>query len=141
VQSVTSTASTGFFLSKEMLYPGSRFQMAEDLLTIYPKQLLESHRAPQVDVAWRGSEPTLMGLDFFKRSVALVNQLKRRGQTIQYTIQINGALLDDKWCAFFKQNSFLVGLNMDGPKHLHDVFRVNKGGAGSFDQVMRGLNF
>jgi uncharacterized protein len=130
-----------FFLSKEMLYPGSRFQMAEDLLATYLKQLLESHRAPDVDVAWQGGEPTLIGLDFFKRSVELVNQLKRPGQKVQYTIQTNGTLLDDKWCAFFKQNNFLVGLSVDGPKDLHDIYRVNKGGAGSFDHVMRGLDF
>jgi uncharacterized protein len=129
-----------FFLSKEMLYPGSRFRMAEDLLTTYFKQLLESHRAPEVDVAWQGGEPTLMGLDFFKRSIDLVGRLKRRDQRIQYTIQTNGTLLDDEWCAYFKQNNFLVGLSMDGPKDLHDVYRVNKGGSGSFDQVMRGLN-
>ncbi|MGC1474952.1 MAG: anaerobic sulfatase maturase [Terriglobales bacterium] len=129
-----------FFLSKEMLYPGSRFEMADDLLETYLKQLLESHRAPVVDVAWQGGEPTLMGLDFFERSVDLVNKLKRPGQKIQYTIQTNGTLLDDKWCAFFRQNHFLVGLSVDGPKDLHDVYRVNKGGAGSFDQVMRGLN-
>jgi serine-type anaerobic sulfatase-maturating enzyme len=130
-----------FFLSKEMLYPGSRFQMAEDLLETYLRQLLESHRAPQVNVAWQGGEPTLMGLDFFRRSVELVNKLKRQGQQIQYTIQTNGTQLDDEWCAFFKQNNFLVGLSMDGPKNLHDVYRVNKGGAGSFDQVMRGFEF
>jgi uncharacterized protein len=130
-----------FFLSKEMLYPGSRFQMAEDLLETYLKQLLESHRAPEVDVAWQGGEPTLMGLDFFKRSIDLVNGLKRPEQKIQYTIQTNGTLLDDEWCAFLKENNLLVGLSMDGPKDLHDVYRVNKGGAGSFDQVMRGVNF
>jgi uncharacterized protein len=129
-----------FFLSKEMLYPGSRFEMAEDVLEAYLKQLLESHRDPDVDVAWQGGEPTLMGLDFFKLSIALVNKLKRPGQNIQHTIQTNGTLLDDEWCAFLKQNNFLVGLSMDGPKDLHDVYRVNKGGAGSFDQVMRGLN-
>jgi uncharacterized protein len=130
-----------FFLSKEMLYPGSRFQMAEDLLQTYLKQLLESHRAPQVDVAWQGGEPTLMGLDFFKRSVEIVNELKRPGQQVQHTIQTNGTQLDDEWCAFFKKNNFLVGLSVDGPKALHDVYRVNKGGAGSFDQVMRGFEF
>ena len=130
-----------FFLSKEMLYPGSRFQMAEDLLETYLKQLLESHRAPQVDVAWQGGEPTLMGLDFFQKSVELVSKLKRSGQQIQYTIQTNGTLLDDEWCAFFKKNNFLVGLSVDGPKGLHDVYRVNKGGAGSFNQVMRGFEF
>lgn len=130
-----------FFLSKEMLYPGSRFQMAEKLLETYLRQLLESHRAPEVDVAWQGGEPTLMGLDFFKSSVELVNRLKRPGQRIQYTIQTNGTQVDDEWCTFFKQNNFLVGLSVDGPKDLHDVYRVNKGGAGSFDQVMRGFEF
>jgi len=130
-----------FFLSKEMLYPGSRFQMAEDLLETYLKQLLESHRAPQVAVAWQGGEPTLMGLEFFKRSVELANKLKRPDQQVQYTVQTNGTLLDDEWCAFFKRNNFLVGLSVDGPKALHDVYRVNKGGAGSFDQVMRGFEF
>lgn len=130
-----------FFLSKEMLYPGSPFRMADDLLETYLKQLLESHRAPEVDVAWQGGEPTLMGLDFFKRSIELVNKLKCFGQQIQYTIQTNGTLLNDEWCAFFKENNFLVGLSMDGPKDLHDVYRVNKGGSGSFDQVMRGVNF
>jgi uncharacterized protein len=128
-----------FFLSKEMLYPGSRFQMAEGLLETYLEQLLESHRDPRVDVAWQGGEPTLMGLDFFKRSVELVNKHKRPGQQIQYTIQTNGTLLNDAWCAFFKKNNFLVGLSVDGPKALHDVYRLNKGGAGSFDQVMRGF--
>jgi serine-type anaerobic sulfatase-maturating enzyme len=130
-----------FFLSKEMLYPGSRFRMAEDLLETYLKQLLESHRAPQVDVAWQGGEPTLMGLEFFERSVELVNKLKRPTQQIQYTIQTNGTQLNDEWCSFFKRNNFLVGLSVDGPKALHDVYRVNKGGAGSFDQVMRGFEF
>jgi len=115
--------------------------MAEDLLETYLKQLLESHRAPQVDVAWQGGEPTLMGLDFFKKSVELVKKLKRPNQQIQYTIQTNGTLLEDEWCAFFKKNNFLVGLSVDGPKALHDVYRVNKGGAGSFNQVMRGFEF
>ncbi len=104
-----------FFLSKEMLYPGSRFQMADDLLATYVKQLLESHRAPDVDVAWQGGEPTLMGLDFFQRSVDRAHKLKHPRQKIQYTIQTNGTLLNDEWCACFKQNNFLVGLGVDGP--------------------------
>jgi sulfatase maturation enzyme AslB (radical SAM superfamily) len=130
-----------FFLSKEMLYTGSRLRIAEDLLAIYLKQLLKSNRAAEVDVAWQGGEPTLIGLDFFQRCVGLVDKLKRPGQTIQYAIQTNGTLLDDKWCAFFKQNNFLVRLSMDGPEQLHDVYRVNKGAAGALDQVMRGLEF
>jgi uncharacterized protein len=130
-----------FFLSKEMLYPGSRFRMADELLERYIKQLLESHRAPEVTVAWQGGEPTLMGLDFFKRSVACAEKYKRPGQRIQHTIQTNGTQIDDDWAAFFKAHDFLVGLSVDGPQPLHDAYRVNKSGKGSFEQVMRGWRY
>jgi uncharacterized protein len=129
-----------FFLSKEMLYPGSRFQMADDLLETYLRQLLEGHQDPDVALAWQGGEPTLMGLEFFERSVEICEQYKKPGQRVLHTIQTNGTTLDDDWCAFFKKHSFLVGLSVDGPKELHDVYRVNKGGAGTFDQVIRGLD-
>jgi uncharacterized protein len=128
-----------FFLSKEALYPGSRFRMADDLLELYIKQLLEAHRGEEeVTVAWQGGEPTLMGLDFYVRSVELVEKHRRPGQRVLHTMQTNGTKLDDAWCAFFKQHGFLIGLSVDGPKEIHDTYRVNKGGAGSFDQVMRG---
>ncbi len=127
-----------FFLSKETLYPGSRFRMEDDVLEAYLRQLLESHREPEVAVAWQGGEPTLMGLDFFKRAVAIVDRLKRPDQTIQHTIQTNGTKLDDYWCAFFEAHNFLVGLSVDGPKDIHDTYRVDKGGRGTFDAVIRG---
>jgi uncharacterized protein len=130
-----------FFLSKEMLYPGSRFRMADDLLQAYLRQLLESHRVPEVTVSWQGGEPTLMGLDFFKRSVELAEQYKKPNQIITYTMQTNGTRLDDAWAAFFKEHNFLIGLSVDGPRELHNAYRVNKGGQGSFDQVMRGREF
>ena len=81
-----------FFLSKEMLYPGSRFRMAEDLLELYLRQLLEGHQdGPEVVIAWQGGEPTLMGLDFFRRSVELIEQLKRPGQQVLNTLQTRTA--------------------------------------------------
>jgi uncharacterized protein len=129
-----------FFLSKELLYPGSRFRMADDLLEAYLRQLIEAHAgAPEVVVAWQGGEPAMMGLDFFRRSVQLADDMKLPGQRITYTIQTNGTLLDDDWAAFFKEHGFLVGLSIDGPRELHDAYRVDKGGKGSFDRVMRGL--
>ncbi|MBI5839195.1 MAG: anaerobic sulfatase maturase [Chloroflexi bacterium] len=127
-----------FFLSKEKLYPGSPLRMADDLLELYIRQLLESHREPEVTIAWQGGEPTLIGLDFFERSIELVQKYKRPGQRVLHTIQTNGTLIDERWAAFFKENNFLVGLSIDGPKPMHDAYRVNKGGAGSFDAVMRG---
>jgi uncharacterized protein len=123
-----------------MLYPGSRFRMGDDLLEQYIRQTIESQTAPnaEVAIAWQGGEPTLMGLDFFRRSVELAEKYRKPGQTILHTIQTNGTKLDDEWATFFKQNNFLVGLSVDGPKEIHDTYRVNKGGAGSFDQVMGG---
>jgi len=128
-----------FYLPKERLYPGSRFRMAEELLETYIRQLIESHQTPEVTVAWQGGEPTLMGLDFFKLSVEYAEKYKKQGQTISYTMQTNGVKLDDEWCAFFKEHHFLIGISIDGPRELHDAYRVDRGGQGSFDRVMRGL--
>jgi uncharacterized protein len=127
-----------FFLSKEMLYPGSRFRMADDLLETYIKQLLESQTGPEVIIGWQGGEPTLMGLEFFQRSIELVKQHVKAGQRVSYTIQTNGTKLNDEWCAFFKKHQVLVGLSIDGPQAMHDFYRVDKGGQGSYDDVIRG---
>jgi uncharacterized protein len=124
-----------FYLGKEQLYPGSRFRMADDVLKAYIQQLLAAQGAPEVSLAWQGGEPTLMGLAFFQRSIDLVNQYKRPLQRVTYTLQTNGTQLDDEWCAFFKEHHFLIGLSIDGPPELHDAYRVDKGGQGSFDQV------
>jgi uncharacterized protein len=129
-----------FFLSKEALYPNDASRMSEATLEAYLAQLLESHRSPEVTVAWQGGEPTLMGLDFFARSVELVEKLKRPGQRVEYTMQTNGVLLDDAWGAFLKQHGFLVGLSVDGPQPVHDTYRVNRGGQGTHRQVMKGLD-
>ncbi len=114
--------------------------MAEDLLETYLRQLIEAHASsPAVTIAWQGGEPTLMGLDFFRRSVELAERYLVPGQRAEYTIQTNGTLLDAEWATFFRESGFLVGLSIDGPREIHDAYRVNKGGRGSFDEVMRGL--
>ena len=115
--------------------------MSEGTLETYIRQLLECHAGPEVTVAWQGGEPTLMGLDFFRKSVEFVKKYRRPEQQIEYTFQTNGVLLNDEWCAFLKQHDFLVGLSVDGPKEIHDRYRVNKGGEGSFEQVMRGCEY
>ncbi len=127
-----------FFLSKEALYPNEKSRMSEATLETYIRQLLESHRVPEVTVAWQGGEPTLMKLEFFQRSVALVEKYRRPDQTVQHTFQTNGILLDDDWCAFFKRHNFLVGLSVDGPRELHDAYRVDRRKQGTFDRVMQG---
>ncbi len=129
-----------FFLSKEMLYPGSRFRMADDLLETYIRQLIESHQTNEVTIAWQGGEPTLMGLPFFRRAVELAEQYRRPGMTIEYTMQTNGTLLTDEWGEFLAANNFLMGISIDGPRELHDLYRYDKGGGPTFDKVMRGLD-
>jgi uncharacterized protein len=125
-----------FFLSKEALYPGSPFRMADDVMEAYVKQIVESQQAPQVTIAWQGGEPTLMGLDFFEQVMAVVKKYARPGMTVNHTIQTNGTKLDAEWCKFFRHHNFLVGLSLDGPKEMHDAYRVDKRGDGTFDQVM-----
>ena len=126
-----------FFLKKENLYPGSDFRMSDEVHESYIRQLLEAHQVPQVTVAWQGGEPTLMGLDFFRRSVELQKKYQKPGTHIENTFQTNGILLNAEWCQFFHENNFLVGLSLDGPKELHDFYRKDKGGHGTFDRVAR----
>lgn len=129
-----------FFLDKELLYPGSRFRMSDEVLENYIRQLIAAHRSPQVTIAWQGGEPTLMGIDFYRRAIELQEKYRKPGMTFENTMQTNGTLLDDEWCRFFKENNFLIGISIDGPQKLHDVYRVDKGGKGTFDRVMRGLH-
>ncbi len=125
-----------FFLSKEELYPGSPFRMTDEVLESYIRQVIETQKGPHVVIAWQGGEPTLMGRDFFKRALDLVKKHLRSEMTVEHTIQTNGILLDDEWCVFFRDNDFLVGLSMDGPREMHDAYRVDKARAPTFDKVL-----
>lgn len=129
-----------FFLSKEALYPNDRFRMTDDVLVQYLRQLVEAQASPEVTVAWQGGEPTLMGVDFFRRAVAIVDGLLRPGQKVQHTIQTNATLLTDEWGAFLAEAGFLVGVSIDGPPALHDRYRVDKRGNPTFHKVRRGLD-
>lgn len=128
-----------YFLSKEMLYSGSRFRMARATLETYVRQYMDAQPTQDVTFAWQGGEPTLMGLEFFELVVRLQREHARPGQRVFNTLQTNGTKLDDAWCRFLRRNDVLVGISIDGPKDLHDVYRVDKGGSGSFDRVMDGL--
>ena len=124
-----------------MLYPGSRFRMADEMLETYIKQLLESHRVPEVTIAWQGGEPTLMGLDFFRRSVERWKSTKSRGRPSPIPSRPTAPGWTMSGRAFFKEHNFLVGLSVDGPREMHDAYRVDKGGKGTFDRVMRGWEY
>ncbi len=126
-----------FFLKKEKLYPGSSFRMSDEVHEAYIRQLLEAHQVPQVTIAWQGGEPTLMGLDFFRRTVELQKKYQKPGTRIENTFQTNGILLNDEWCQFFREDNFLIGLSLDGPKELHDLYRKDRGGHGTFERVVQ----
>jgi uncharacterized protein len=128
-----------FFLSKEALYPDSDFRMSDEVLEAYIRQLIEAHRTPQVTIAWQGGEPTIMGIDFYRRAIKLQEKYRRPGMTFENTMQTNGTLLNDEWCRFLKKNNFLIGISIDGPRELHDAYRVNREEQGTFDRVMHGL--
>jgi uncharacterized protein len=129
-----------YYLEKQSLYPsdGPR-RMDEETLEAYIKNYLDSSREEdQVSFTWQGGEPTLMGLDFFRKAVKL--QLRYgRGRVISNSFQTNGVLLDDAWCKFLKRHNFLVGLSLDGPEDIHDNYRLTTGGGPSHHLVMRAL--
>jgi uncharacterized protein len=128
-----------FFLSKENLYPARESPlMTEDVLETYIRALMDASPGPEVEVSWQGGEPLLRGLDFYRRSVELAEKHRKASQRVKHTIQTNGTLIDEEWAAFFKQNKYLVGLSLDGPQSLHDAYRVDKKGDGSFAAAVAG---
>lgn len=128
-----------FYLDKEALFDrGARFRMSDEVLSAYIQQQIAAQRGSEILFAWQGGEPTLMGVDFFERAVALQRQYAG-GRTVQNAFQTNGVLLDDAWGEFLKREKFLVGVSVDGPQPLHDLYRVDKGGKPTFARVMRGL--
>ena len=128
-----------YYLSKKKLFPGSDFRMPENLLEDFTRQYIQAQRVPQVSFIWQGGEPTLAGLDFFRKAVAFQKQYARPGMRIENAIQTNGTLLTNEWCRFFKENHFLVGVSIDGPPEIHDAFRKDKAGQGSLNRVLNGL--
>ena len=130
-----------FYLVKEKLYPDSPMRMSDRTLEAYVVGLLDAHRGmDEVVVAFQGGEPTLMGVDFFARVIEIERAHAAPGQRILNTLQTNATLIDDDWAAFLKAHDFLVGVSVDGPREMHDAYRVDKGGKPTFDRVMAGLD-
>jgi uncharacterized protein len=128
-----------FYLEKENLYPeASDFRMSSEVLGSFIRQHIEAQPGDHVFFAWQGGEPTLLGVDFFKRAVELQHKYAN-GKTIENAFQTNGVLINDAWAEFFHNNKFLVGISIDGPEEFHNRYRLNKGRKGSFKQVVRGL--
>jgi uncharacterized protein len=130
-----------FYLEKRNLYPAtSSWGMNDELLESFIQHYIEAQKASTISFAWQGGEPTLLGVDYFRKIVELEKR-HSNGKRIENTFQTNGVLLDDAWAEFLAQNKFLVGLSIDGPAEYHDCYRVNKGDQPTFKLVMRGLRY
>jgi uncharacterized protein len=128
-----------YYLEKHKIYKDTgSFRMSDILLEKFIKQYIWVQEVNTIQFVWQGGEPTLLGLDYFKKVVALQHKYAD-GKKIENAFQTNGTLLDDEWCAFFKKFNFLVGISIDGPRHVHDAFRLYRNGTASFDHVMRGI--
>jgi uncharacterized protein len=128
-----------FYLEKESLYPQvEKWAMSDQVLESYIRQYIEAHDTPVVNFAWQGGEPTLLGVDYF-RNLVQIQKKYADGKQIANAFQTNGVLLNDAWAEFFLEYQFLIGISIDGPRELHDAYRVDKGGQPTFDRVMRGI--
>jgi uncharacterized protein len=130
-----------FYLEKEALYPERQqnWRMTDDTLEQYIRQHIEAQQGDHVLFAWQGGEPTMIGLPFFRRAVALCEKYAN-GKRIQHALQTNGILMNSEWAAFFAAHNFLIGLSVDGPQHLHDTYRVTRSGTGTHQRVMAALS-
>ena len=125
-----------YYLHKQdLLGSTSKFRISDEILEPHIRQYIEGQDRSEVVFSWQGGEPTLLGLEFFRKVVELEQKYKKPNQRIENDLQTNGTLLDDEWGAFLKKHGFLVGLSIDGPKELHDRYRVAKDGKPTFDKV------
>ena len=128
-----------YYLKKEQLYPkGESFRMPNDILEEYIVQHIDASSEPVIRFSWHGGEPTVLGLDYFRKIVALQRKHQPHHQRIANGMQTNGTLLDENWCRFLAKESFAVWLSLDGPQEMHDRYRVTKDQKPTFEQTMRG---
>lgn len=128
-----------YYLEKENLYAKKDdFKMPDDVLEKSIKQYIDSQDVPTISFVWQGGEPSLRGIDYYRKIVDIQNKYKGN-HDIENAFQTNGTFLNDEWCRFFKENDFLVGISIDGPKHIHDKYRLTKGNGATFDNVMKGI--
>ena len=128
-----------FYLDKQALFArNEKYRMPDGVLRTFIASYISSQPTPIVEFVWQGGEPTLLGVDFFRRVIDLQRPFAG-AKTITNSLQTNGTLLTDEWCAFLKKHNFMVGISLDGPKEIHDRYRRDRAGDGTFDQVMRGL--
>jgi uncharacterized protein len=128
-----------FYLEKRALFGAhEKYRMTDDVLRAFIVNYVTAQPTPVVEFVWQGGEPTVLGIDCFKRVIELQRPFANQ-KTITNSLQTNGTLLTDEWCDFLKKNNFMVGISLDGPKEIHDRYRRDRKSNGTFDRVMRGL--
>ena len=129
-----------FYLDKTKFFPDNeKYRMSDEILEQFTKDYIGAlENVQEINFSWQGGEPTILGVDFFRKAVELQKKYAN-GKTITNALQTNGTLIDDEWCEFFKENNFLIGISIDGPKDIHNTFRVDRNSEGSFDNVVRGI--
>ena len=121
-----------FYLEKQALFgPNENYRMSDDVLSAFITNYVKSQPTPVVEFVWQGGEPTLLGIDFFKKVVEIQKRFSG-AKTISNSLQTNGTLLNDEWCRFLKKHNFMVGISLDGPREIHDRYRRDRKGAGTF---------
>jgi uncharacterized protein len=114
---------------------GEDARMPDALLEIFIRRYIEASPGPIVPFTWHGGEPALAGLDFYRLAVELQKRYLPEGWTCWNNLQTNGTLVDDEWASFLADNCFDVGLSVDGPQELHDRYRKDRGGGGTYDRA------
>lgn len=128
-----------YYMGKNRLLKMEASRMSTDILEAYTRQSLAMHGNDAiVEFAWHGGEPTMAGLEFYREAVRLQKKYGK-GRNIRNTMQTNATLLTDELCQFFKANGFLLGISIDGTEELHNAYRKNVAGEGSFSMTMHGI--
>ncbi len=129
-----------YYLDKApTIYQDHEPLMPLDVLEEYIKQYIEANEVPEVTFVWHGGEPLIAGIDYYRKAVELQRKYAG-GKAILNSLQTNGIMMNADWCRFFHANRFLIGLSVDGPRDIHDAYRVNKAGRPSFDRAMAAVS-
>lgn len=127
-----------YYLDKAEIYGGREPRMSVEMLETVVKEYIAANDVPEVTFNWHGGEPLVMGLDFYRKAIEFEHKYAGE-KIIRNTLQTNGTLISSEWCRFLRENDFLVGISIDGPKDIHDRYRRDKGGAPTFDKVLNAI--
>ena len=127
-----------YYLDKADIYGGKEPRMTYEMLETFIREYIAANDVPEVLFNWHGGEPLLMGLDFYRKAIQLQKKYAS-GKRIRNALQTNATLVTAEWADFFRENGFLIGVSLDGPKDVHDCYRAGKGGGSTSERVVKGI--